>query len=174
MSLLAQFLPRHRVLFLFGAFIQNRMKMWDLFFSPHRNAGRLNSQTPSNCEPFWWHIYEIKMRHHSWHPASISSTSASCSAAKIRTWKRYLYWHQRIDVAQAAVQDRRAGCRGAGRRQGVLSGRQLQEKNPEPRRKREENFKAGNRWRAYMPTPPPPPTPTPSAFPCSAGLLNTA
>lgn len=47
----------------------------------------------------------MKMRHDSWHPASISSTPASCGAAKIRAQKRCLYRHQWINVAQAAVQD---------------------------------------------------------------------
>lgn len=47
----------------------------------------------------------MRMRHDSWHPASISSPSASCGAAKIRAWKCCLYWHQRIDVERAAVQD---------------------------------------------------------------------
>ncbi len=58
----------------------------------------------------------MKMRHDSWHPASISSTPASCGAAKIRAQKRCLYRHQWINVAQAAVQDWGRVGSGGGRR----------------------------------------------------------
>lgn len=59
----------------------------------------------------------MKMRHDSWHPASISSTPASCGAAKIRAQKRCLYRQQWINVAQAAVQDwGRVGSGGRRRR----------------------------------------------------------
>lgn len=60
----------------------------------------------------------MKMRHDSWHPASISSTPTSCGAAKIRAQKCCLYRHQWINVAQAAVQDWGRVGRGGGRSRG--------------------------------------------------------
>lgn len=89
----------------------NHSVLWTTWSQTHT----VKMENASKSWAFCLHISQMKMRHDSWHPASISSTPTSCGAAKIRAQKRCLYRHQWINVAQAAVQDW-AGVEGGGGR----------------------------------------------------------
>lgn len=82
-----------------------------------------------------WHISEMRMRHDSWHQASISSPSASRGAAKIRARKTLLVLTP-ANRCRTGCCTRRRKSRGGGKEM-----RWMPTQRPNPRRGRIVHFK---------------------------------